>query len=320
MEIIIDSNDAGCRIDKIIRRELSAVPLSHIYKLFRKGGIRVNGKKVKERFRPEADDILTIPFSPAERTPPHQEGRADFYRELTRSPFFTNNFKIIFEDDYFIACNKPSSLVVHAGSGHTEKNTLIDLARAYQLQKGIKSEGPYLIHRLDKDTSGVILLAKDKQVLRHIHGLLRDREDVIEKYYTLICHNTPTPLRGTIDVNLAKTYKPNNGTKMQVTKDGMGSKSTYRVLWQRNGLSHVKVRLFTGRTHQIRVHMNHLSCPILGDMRYGERGQDDVVFARAHAMKRLYLHAHVFTFPHPISGETIRITAEEPSCFREVLK
>ncbi|MBN1307270.1 MAG: RluA family pseudouridine synthase, partial [Chitinispirillaceae bacterium] len=167
--ITIGPEDAGCRLDRVVRKRLALLPLAGIYTLIRKGGVRVGGRKTRQDYRLREGEVLEIDVDAAEvaapRTPEQSLAR------LRSTSFYKKNFSIIYEDDHLLACNKPPGLVVHPGSGHQRSDTLIELAAAYLLDKSGAAAGEEaaLVHRLDRDTSGVILIAKNKRTLRSLH-------------------------------------------------------------------------------------------------------------------------------------------------------
>jgi RluA family pseudouridine synthase len=210
-------------------------------------------------------------------------------------------------------------LVVHPGTGHSNNDTLIDLAKSYMLNKKPPvTEEPVLVHRIDRDTSGIILIAKNKRFLRFLHTHFRDNQ--IHKTYFALCHGRPEKSEGTIEVELLKTLESNSGTKVVVDKNGQSASTTYHMLQSYNNLSKMEITIATGRTHQIRVHMAHIGCPIVGDVRYGDKQLDKQLFAKTDINKRLYLHAYKVNFVHPIEKKRITLTAPLPEEFLTALQ
>lgn len=311
-------SEAGSRLDRLLRKRMSLMSLAQIYGLIRRGDVRINGKKVKQNHRLTEGEYLEIKADESEF---QTEPKADIsVLKLTKTDFFKKNFKILFEDDSILVCNKPAGLVVHSGSGHLSGDNLVDLATAYVLSKQPHKEQhiPVLMHRLDRDTSGVILLAKHKGVVRQLHDLMRKGD--FTKQYLAVCHNRPPEFEGTITLNLKRTDRSSRGMKMTVEENGRESRSTYRLLEYQNELSMVEVFLHTGKTHQIRVHMAHLKAPILGDQRYGSKELDQKIFSTHSLPERLYLHAQKLTFPHPHTKKMTTITAPVPKEFRKAFE
>lgn len=315
--IKIGPEEAGSRIDRILRKRLSLMKLSEIYSLLRKGAVRIGGQKVKKQDHRVSDgDVLEIDVNESEIITP--KGPDSSLAKIIDTEFYKRNFRIIYEDPDLLACDKPSGLVVHPGTGHLKRDTLIELACGYLISKGKLKEGeePALVHRLDRDTSGVILIAKSKRIVRQINDLFRSRDVV--KQYCAICHSRPPEFEGEIVVGLERTHEDESGTKMQVSENGVLTKTRYRILEFNGTLSKLELFLDTGKTHQIRVHLSHVKAPIVGDVRYGDPELDKKVLERKR--HRLYLHAKRISFVHPMSGKKITITADEPVEFRGLLE
>jgi 23S rRNA pseudouridine955/2504/2580 synthase len=315
IQITTGSEDTGCRLDRILRKRLSLMSLSEIYSLIRKGGVRINDKKVKQDYRIHEGDTISIDADQSEITLPAAPDTS--LQNIIHTSLFKKHFHIIYEDADLLACNKPSGLVVHPGTGHLKGDTLIELATGYLISKGLLKNGeePALVHRLDRDTSGIILIAKTKQALRKIHDIFRSRDLV--KHYIALCHNCPPKYEGEIVLGLSRSSEQKNGMKMVVDNDdGDYSKSRYKVNEFHDNISRVEVFLETGKTHQIRVHMSHVGAPIIGDERYGD-SEKDQKFLSKHK-KRLYLHAFRLSFIHPGKGKKITLEAPVPPEFREL--
>jgi 23S rRNA pseudouridine955/2504/2580 synthase len=315
----ISSDDDGVRFDRILRKKLALMTLSDIYRLIRTGRCRVNGKKSTQEYRVRANDVVELDVDASEMSLSSGVGK-EVQAGLQRTDFYKRNLKIIYEDDDLLACNKPPNLVVHPGTGHSRGDTLIDLVAAYMSAKGAGrgAPDPTLVHRIDRDTSGIILIAKNKRVLRFLHTHFRDHQ--IEKKYFAICHGRPQKSSGTIEVNLAKTVEHNTGMKMRVDEEGDFSQSDYSIVRTTGKLSLLQVVLKTGKTHQIRVHLEHIGCPIAGDIRYGNQALDQELFARKGIMRRLYLHASSIGFVHPLDNKKLTLSAPLPDEFEELMR
>jgi RluA family pseudouridine synthase len=315
----VTPDDIGMRLDRLLRKTLPLRSLSDIYRLIRVGHIRVNGKKTIQNYRLHEMDEIVIDVDSAELVQNKTE-KSGTLPDLSRTDFFKRNFAIIYEDDDLLACNKPPNLVVHPGTGHNMRDTLIDLVKSYiaKKDKSPESVDPVLVHRIDRDTSGIILIAKNKRMLRYLHTHFRDHQ--IEKRYIAVCHGAPIKNKGVIEVNLIKTVERNSGMKMKVNETGMFSKSEYSVIQSNGKISLVQVIIGTGRTHQIRVHLAHIGCPIIGDVRYGDKNLDNPVFSVKSVIHRLYLHAERISFIHPIDGKRVTLIAPLPEEFRQIMK
>jgi RluA family pseudouridine synthase len=315
----VSSDDAGCRFDRWLRRRLALKKLSEIYQLIRIGKARVNGTKRKEGYRVQQGDCIEVALPRAEFHDDRNAAAPDA-AALADTSFFGRNFHLIYEDENLLVCDKPVGLVVHSGTGHARRDSLVDCATAY-LQKrsrpGTKAHAPFLVHRLDKDTSGVILFAKNRTVLHELHESFRTRS--MRKAYAALCHGRPPKATATIETAIAKNFSRADGTKMKVANTGKRSVSAYRLERSGRGVSQLEIELHTGRTHQIRVHMAHISCPIIGDKRYGDPSRDGKLFRRCPAqLRRLYLHARSITFFYSSADREITFEAPLPACFSQL--
>ncbi|MBD3239322.1 MAG: RluA family pseudouridine synthase, partial [Chitinivibrionales bacterium] len=314
----ISADDDGVRFDRVLRRHLRHMPLSEIFRLVRTGGARINGRRARGNVRLREGDTVELQVDAAEVADTHEPQGGNLDR-LADTGFFKRNFRVVFEDEALLVCDKPPGLVVHPGSGHTKGDTLIECAQAYLRRTSANADvGPLLVHRLDRDTSGLILIARNRRALRALHRAMQAGD--IDKRYLLLCHGQPKPATGSIDAALIRDYERNDGTKVRVTAEGMHSRTRYRTLRSGRHGSMVEASLDTGRTHQIRVHMRHLGCPILGDVRYGDKARDQRVFEHPEVENRLYLHAKTLRFPHPLSGERIVLDLPEPASFRTAFR
>jgi 23S rRNA pseudouridine955/2504/2580 synthase len=175
-----------------------------------------------------------------------------------------------------------------------------------------------LVHRIDRDTSGIVLIAKNKSILRYLHSHFRDHQ--IEKKYSAVCHGRPPKKSGVIEVKLAKTLERNSGTKVTVDENGQIAKTRYSVIRSNGVFTEFDAGIGTGRTHQIRVHLAHIGCPVVGDVRYGDKDLDKALFMRRNISRRLYLHAHHISFIHPLDNKRLTLTAPVPDEFAELMK
>lgn len=316
--ITITEENAGVRLDRFLRKNLPLLNLSTIYSLIRQGKAKVNSKKSRQDYRLLNGDILQLDVNEAEIKSVGSDKKSNV--NLTKTEFFKKNFHIIYEDQYLLACNKPYGLVVHSGTGHTAADNLIALAESYLYsnKKVAPEEEPALVHRLDRDTSGIILIAKNKRTLRPLHDLFRTRE--ISKEYVALCHHRPPEFEGSIVLKMSKRFDTKDGTKMKISHEGMESRTYYEIENFTNDISYLKIKLDTGKTHQIRVHMAHVGAPIIGDERYGDPALDTQLFSSLNVPRRLYLHSHKLRFPHPITNARITLEAPIPHEFRSMLK
>jgi len=276
-------NLAG-RIDKILASELN-VSRNQVEKLVKDGLVAVNGKTVtKTSFKVSQGDEITYEFKKAEKREPVE---IDF------------DVQILYEDEYLLVINKPSGLVVHPAPSVKEA-TLVD----WLVKKGISlstisgEERHGIVHRIDKETTGALVVAKDNKVHEMLSEQLQDKS--MGRYYLALID---CPLKDDIVVDKPIGRNPNNRLKMDVVPHGKSAKTAFKkLLTSAHGVELIAAKLFTGRTHQIRVHLNILGRHILGDDLYGFKTKRDKI-------SRVNLHAYLLYLVHPISGERMEFTA-----------
>lgn len=294
--IEIVDNDAGQRLDNFLRRHLKGVPKSHIYRILRKGEVRINKGRSKPDYRLQTGDIVRIPpvRTATRQAPPKADG-LDWL-----------NACILYEDDDFLAIDKPSGMAVHGGSGI--RLGLIEALRQLRPQCRFLE----LVHRLDRDTSGVLLIAKRRPVLRQLHEQLRSRQ--IQKHYVALLMGTWPGKAQRVEVALDKNRQQSGERMVKVSETGKPavSRFTPRRNFSINNISAalVEIKLITGRTHQARVHAAHLGRPIAGDEKYGDKNFNAAT--KQLGLKRLFLHAAHLVFTHPAKDCKIRIEAPLP--------
>lgn len=310
IEVRIEEDSAGQRLDKFLKKRLATVPTSHLFKMIRTKKVRVNGKRAQPEQLLAHGDLLTIRgteqtlLGPATKPPPPPP------------PLDMSELVVLFEDDWLMAVNKPSGMAVHTGSGITG-GTLVDYARAYLGPKAVRNDfAASPAHRLDRETSGVILVAKRRPAMVHFtdvftHGRAKKR------YLTLVKGKMPRP-SGVIDLPLAEhqqtaASKAVRGVNMQEAV------SRWRVVGQTSEAALLSCTIDTGRTHQIRRHLAAIGHPVAGDRKYGDFGFNRDVRAR-WGLKRLFLHAERLEFPHPQDGKRIEVQASLPPELVEVLQ
>ncbi|HAK53427.1 MAG TPA: 23S rRNA pseudouridine(955/2504/2580) synthase, partial [Gammaproteobacteria bacterium] len=269
--IIIDPEYAGQRVDNYLQRELKGVPKSRIYRIIRKGEVRVNGKRVRPSTRLLADDKLRIP--PIRTAAPGQ---------LT-SPVKDILKTILYENNVMLIINKPSGIAVHGGSG-------ISMGVIESMRAALPNEHNLeLVHRLDRDTSGCLMISKNRSHLRSLQRALREKTG-IGKYYRAIVHGQWSRRKTLIDAPITKNILRSGERVSRVAADGKPSTTGFTVIGGNDGFCLVEARAFTGRTHQIRVHCRHAGLPIVGDVKYGFQDADKIVRQR-FGYQRLMLHA-----------------------------
>jgi 23S rRNA pseudouridine955/2504/2580 synthase len=289
----VEDDREGQRIDNFLIGHWKSVPKSRVYRVLRKGEVRVNGKRVKPEYRLVAQDTVRIPpvriaEKPVSTAVPSQTLR----HQLDKA--------ILYEDDVLVALNKPHGLAVHGGSGIS-----LGLIESYRI---IRPELKFveLVHRLDRDTSGVVLIAKKRSALKALQEVFRHKAEVKKVYWCLVHGSWPEHQR-LVDVPLRKNEAQGGERIVTVAPDGKPSQTRFRLLKVFARCSWVEAQPITGRTHQIRVHAQHAGHPILGDTKYQSSRAETV--AREIGLGRLFLHAAQLTVPHPVSGELLTIKA-----------
>lgn len=289
--VIVSSEDDGQRIDNYLLRQLKGMPKSRIYRLLRKGEVRVNSKRIGPSYRlQDGDDVRLPPMvldEQAKKVPP-----AKSTSDLLAG-------RILYEDDDVLIINKPSGMSVHVGS--TVRVGVIEALRhMYPSLPNLE-----LAHRLDAETSGCLVMAKRKRVLREIHTLLR--EGNVTKIYSALTMGKWKKSELRVDVSLHKDYRDGGKHVVEVRRDGKEALSIFETLEDFKGASLMRVKLLTGRTHQIRVHAQHQKHPVAGDDRYGDSEFNKEM--KKAGLKRMFLHARLIDFTLPSTNQRIRVEA-----------
>lgn len=289
-------NSAGQRLDNFLLKELKGVPKSHIYRIIRSGEVRVNMRRAKPSVSLKLNDIVRIP--------PIRVAKA---KEIIVGDNFADSLlnSIIHEEDRFLVLNKPAGMAVHGGSG-------VNYGVIEALRK-IRPELPYLelVHRLDKETSGCLVIAKKRSFLRALHVELEARR-VRKTYITLVDGAWKGAQQQIVDVNLQKNILKSGERVVTVNKLGKPSHTTFRLLENYHKACMVKVSPKTGRTHQIRVHSAYLGHPIIGDKKYG----NDISHNLNSVKLRLCLHASEISFT--LDGKKYSFKAETDAVFENI--
>ena len=296
----IGEEAGGQRIDNYLVKVLKGVPKSHVYRILRSGEVRVNGGRAKPDYRVQTGDELRIPpVRVAERAP---RATPPVSAALERA--------IVFEDEYLLALNKPSGLAVHGGSG-------VSFGVIEQL-RGQRPQARFLelVHRLDRDTSGVLLLAKKRSALTALHAELR--EGKVKKYYLVLVKGKWRNAKQAVRLNLHKYLLASGERRVAVTEDGQESHTVFELKQAWRDYTLLRAELKTGRTHQIRVHLAHLGYPIAGDDKYGDFDLNKQL-ART-GLKRMFLHAASVSFRHPASGAKVTVEAPLPAELQSFLQ
>lgn len=289
----IDTGLAGQRIDNFLRRELPGVPRSRLYRILRRGEVRVNGGRVRADYRLVDGDEVRVPpvridARPVEMPPPGKIANLEN--------------RVLFEDKRILVINKPSGLAVHGGSGIS--HGAIELLRAARPECRDLS----LVHRLDRDTSGCLVLAKRRSALRELHE--RFRQGRVEKNYLALVAGDWQLGEQLVDASLLVKHRKNGERHVVVSSAGKSAQTMLRLSRTFGQFSLIQCQPKTGRTHQIRVHALHTGHPIAGDDRYGDPEVNAV--AKKIGLKRLFLHAQSIAFPDD-SGNELHFTAPLPN-------
>lgn len=291
--VTISEEEADQRIDNYLLRILKGVPKSHIYRLLRSGEVRVNKGRIDQTYRLKEDDVVRIPpVRVAEKTTPTAPGA---------------EFKILFEDAHLLVIDKPAGVAVHGGSGVSYG--VIEQLRASRPQAKFLE----LVHRLDRETSGILLLAKKRSALTNLHEQIREGE--LDKRYLALVHGDWQNARQHVKLPLVKYSTADGERRVRVQPDGLPSHTIFNLVRRFDEFALLEAELKTGRTHQIRVHLASSGFPIVGDDKYGDFGLNKSLQKADGArvpLKRMFLHAYQITFRHPDTGGAITLRSPLP--------
>jgi len=284
----VGEESAEQRIDNFLLRRLKGVPKSHVYRVLRSGEVRVNSGRVGPDYRLKPGDRVRVPPVRTSQKPPAAKPA---------------EFPIVHEDAALLVLDKPAGVAVHGGSGVSFG--VIEALRAARPQAKLLE----LAHRLDRDTSGLLILAKKRGALVELHRMLREGE--VDKHYMAIVKGTPSKAVFDIDHALHKHVTASGERRVSVQEGGKAARTKVELVKSGKEFSLLKVRLLTGRTHQIRVHLAHAGHPILGDDKYGDFALNRELAKRG--VRRLLLHAARLAFAHPVDRQRLRLEAPLPA-------
>ncbi len=314
----VDEEDAGQRLDNFLLRQLKGVPKTHVYRIIRSGEVRVNKGRAAADTRVAAGDLVRLPpLRVSERAAEKTQAMAD---QVARGAP-AREFVVLLEDEHLLAIDKPAGVAVHGGSG-VSFGVIEQLRMARPQARFLE-----LVHRLDRDTSGILLIAKKRSALKHLQDQFRERETG-KTYLALVAGRWPANKK-VLDKPLHKYLLPDGERRVKVVAkddpDGMPSVTLVKVAQRLQctltpakdnpvALSLLEVTLKTGRTHQIRVHVASEGHPILGDDKYGDCELNKALQrpAALPGLKRMFLHAWRLQFNHPASGERVELLAQLP--------
>jgi 23S rRNA pseudouridine955/2504/2580 synthase len=317
--VTVDEDSAGQRLDNFLMRELKGVPKTHVYRIIRSGEVRVNKGRASADTRIAAGDVIRLP---PVRTSERAEQKTAAMAEQANRFVPAKDFPVLFEDDHFLAVNKPAGVAVHGGSGVSFG--VIEQLRMARPQATFLE----LVHRLDRETSGILLVAKKRSALKNLQDQFRERETG-KTYLALVTGQWPTNKK-VLDKSLQKYLLPDGERRVRVVAkdhpDAMPSLSLVKVhsvtpaactaqTPQQQTYSLLEVTIKTGRTHQIRVHLASEGMGIVGDDKYGDFELNKAL-ARDEggvAIKRMFLHAWRFQCNHPATGERVALQTDLPT-------
>ncbi|MGF6411986.1 RluA family pseudouridine synthase [Paraburkholderia sp. MM5482-R1] len=298
--IEIDDRSAGQRIDNFLLRVCKGVPKSHIYRILRSGEVRVNKGRIDAQYRLELGDRVRVP--PIRVAQPNQAA--------ARVPVPAPRFHILFEDEHLLVIDKPAGVAVHGGSG-VAFGVIEQMREARPQAKFLE-----LVHRLDRETSGILMLAKKRAALVNLHEQIRDNR--MDKRYYACVHGewaSDWGRRRAVKEPLHKYLTADGERRVRVQADGLASHTIFNLVERWPEYALLEAELKTGRTHQIRVHLQHLALPIVGDAKYGDFALNKAL-ARANAkpgIKRMFLHAYRLKLTHPATGAPLQLEAPLPA-------
>ncbi len=296
--IKVKSDDEGIRLDRWFKRHYKHVPFGLVAKMIRKGIIKLNSKKADIAKTLQAGDEIRFPNFDIAAAPTQRKSNPELERIIIDS--------IIYKDQNIIVLNKPAGLAVQGGTKIAY--SIDDLSECLRFES---SERPKLVHRIDKDTSGILVLARKASVAAKLSEMFRIKQ--MKKFYLAILQGVPKPHKGKIDFPIMKEEKEGFEKVRRNNDKGQKSLTFYQVIdFTANNFSLVQFELVTGRTHQIRIHTSLIECPILGDDKYGSR---DVTVPNL----RDELHLHSYKMEFEFEGKIIKLKAEIPKPFRETL-
>jgi 23S rRNA pseudouridine955/2504/2580 synthase len=300
-QLVIDEASAGQRIDNFLQKVLKGVPKSHIYRILRSGEVRVNKKRIDADFRLNLEDVVRIPPIRVASTP----------QTASTGPVVSKfDDAIVYEDDAMLVINKPAGFAVHGGSGVSRG--VIEQLRLERPQAKFLE----LVHRLDRETSGVLMLAKKRSALVALHEAIRNNH--MDKRYVMMVHGEWTEKKKHVTLDLQKYVTTDGERRVNVVtdpkKDVLGvaqmSETIFYLTKNMGEFSLLEAKLITGRTHQLRVQLAHLGFPILGDDKYGDFPLNKQLVKRG--LKRMFLHSSETNIRHPITGEKLKLQAPLP--------
>ncbi len=303
-QAMISEDEQGQRLDNYLLKICKGVPKSHIYRIVRGGEVRVNSKRVDVSYRLQSGDCLRIP---PVRIALKKE-------EIVAGAEIKADLPVVYEDDALLVIDKPAGIAVHGGSGVSFG--VIEALRRQRPQARFLE----LAHRLDRETSGLLLIGKKRSALTALHDMFREGgsgRGADKRYLVLVRGRWMDPLRN-VKLPLFKYLLENGERRVRVSEESKASHTVFRMLARWENFSLLEAELKTGRTHQIRVHLAHLGFPIAGDEKYGDFSLNKDLVRKG--LKRMFLHAWKMQIPHPLNGEDMMFEAPLPQALDSFLK
>ena len=326
--VTVDEDYAGQRLDNFLIRQLKGVPKTHVYRIIRSGEVRVNKGRAHADTRVETGDIVRLPPVRTSERADQKAADMEAAKEIVRHGAMSTvggfapaaEFPILFEDDFLLAIDKPAGVAVHGGSG-------VSFGVIEQLRMARpESDFLELVHRLDRETSGVLLIAKRRMALKLLQEQFRERET--DKVYLALVNGAWPPNQRVIDKALHKYESPNGERRVRVVAndhpDGLRSVTLVKVksTFPDGAFTLLEVTIKTGRTHQIRVHLADAGHPIAGDDKYGDFDLNKALQktnAVRPSLKRMFLHAWSLKFNHPKLRKVVHLQAQLPTDLQQFL-
>jgi len=293
--LVIGEEEQGQRLDNFLIRICKGVPKSHLYRILRSGEVRVNSGRVDATYRLRDGDKLRIPPIRLAERPQNEVDEAAKQRV---------DLPIIFEDEAMLVIDKPEGIAVHGGSG-VSFGVIEALRRQRPQAKFLE-----LAHRLDRETSGILLVGKKRLALTALHDMFREHGAGADKRYLVMVKGRWMNATQHVKLPLYKYLTDSGERRVSVNAEGKPSHTVFRLLARWPGVSLLEAQLKTGRTHQIRVHLSHLGFPILGDEKYGDFGHNREI--KRDGLKRMALHAWRMAFRHPLTAAPLECVAPLP--------
>lgn len=306
-QAIASEDEQGQRLDNFLLKTCKGVPKSHVYRIVRSGEVRVNGKRVDVSYRLRIGDVLRIP-------PVRVAQRVE---EIVAGAEVKAELPVVYEDEAILVVDKPAGIAVHGGSGVSFG--VIEALRRQRSQMHFLE----LAHRLDRETSGLLLIGKKRTALVALHDMFRDGSvggggrGADKRYLVLVSGRWMDPVRN-VRLPLLKYLLASGERRVRVADEGKPSHTVFRLVARWESYSLLEAELKSGRTHQIRVHCAHLGFPIIGDEKYGDFALNKAL--PKEGIKRMFLHAWKISFPHPLNGTPLVLEAPLPDALTRFIE